>query len=180
VKNPYQILELPPNASPRRIKDQYRKLAKIYHPDRFNDPADKARSAEKFKEITDAYEALSGVVRRGNLTPRERKLDFLYEQGKGFFEQNKWSKAIAVFSEILTLEANYRDTLTWLREARRKHKGLATLYNEAETLFQRRQWAEAIQRFQQILQQDPDYRDAAKRLKAARREQLKETFMIQN
>src|SRR5262245_23496366 len=118
MKNHYQTLELPPNASPRRIKEQYRKLAKIYHPDRFTDPTDKAQSAEKFKEITDAYEALAGVVRRAKLTPRERKLDFLYEQGKQLFQANKWSKAVAVFSEILTIEANYRDTLIWLREAK--------------------------------------------------------------
>lgn len=180
MKNYYRILELPLNASPRRIKEQYRKLAKRYHPDRLTDPANKAYFEEKFKEINRAYEALSEIVKRGNLNPKERKLDFLYEQGKRLFNQNKWSRAMIIFNEILAIDLTYRDTHTWLREARRKHKRLAAMYAEADRFYQHRQWSEAIDHFNAVLRQDPNYRDAAKKLKNARREQLMEEFISQS
>ena len=102
MKRYYQILELPINASPRRIKEQYRKLAKQYHPDTTANPAEKARFAEKFREINDAYEALALIVSRATLAPHERKLDYLYNQGRVLYDHKKWSRAMVVFNEILT------------------------------------------------------------------------------
>jgi curved DNA-binding protein CbpA len=175
----YQILGLPPNASPRRIKEQYRKLAKLYHPDKLAGAADKAQFEEKFKAISEAYQALSEVVRQANLSPQERKLDFLYQQGKQLAHQNKWSKALTVFNEILAIDPAYRDTITWFREARRKHKELITLYARADTLFQQKKWAEALAGFETVVKHDPNFRDAQKKIKKARRELLMETFLKQ-
>ena len=180
TKNHYKVLGLPLNASPRRIKEQYRKLAKTYHPDRLTDPVEKARFAEKFKEINEAYEALSEVVKRAGLSPEERKLDFLYAQGKQLFERNKFSKAMVVFNEILAIDSTYRNTSTLLRETRRKHKLLAALYTKADSLYRQKRWLEAVTAFEAVLRDDPHYRDAAKKLKKARREQLMTDFMGQS
>lgn len=180
TKNHYKVLGLPPNASPRRIKEQYRKLAKTYHPDKLTDPVEKARFEEKFKEINEAYEALAEVVKRANLSPKERKLDFLYEQGKELFERNKFSKAMVIFNEILAIDSTYRDTLTLLQETRRKHKLLAALYTKADSLYRQKRWSEAITTFEAVLRDDPYYRDVAKKLKKARREQLMTDFMGQS
>ena len=59
-KDPYEILGVGKDATQDEIKTAYRKLAKQYHPDRYvgNPLADLA--AEKFKEINEAYDALSG------------------------------------------------------------------------------------------------------------------------
>jgi len=51
----YEILGVSRNASVNEIKKQYRKLAKTYHPDKNQDQSE----AEKFKEISFAYEVLS-------------------------------------------------------------------------------------------------------------------------
>lgn len=61
MNDPYEVLGVPKNASQEEIKAAYRKLAKQYHPDKYvgNPLADLA--AEKFKEINEAYEALSGT-----------------------------------------------------------------------------------------------------------------------
>ena len=54
LPNYYQLLDLPDNASTIDIKNQYRKLAKQYHPDR-----NKNSSEEKMADINKAYEVLS-------------------------------------------------------------------------------------------------------------------------
>src|SRR5256885_14111604 len=57
----YEILAVERGASEEEIKKAYRKLAIKYHPDK--NPGDKA-SEEKFKELGEAYEALSDPQKR--------------------------------------------------------------------------------------------------------------------
>src|SRR5438876_8100429 len=52
----YAVLGIDRNASEEEIKKSYRKLAIKFHPDK--NPGDKT-AEEKFKEIGEAYEALS-------------------------------------------------------------------------------------------------------------------------
>ena len=54
LSNYYLILELTNDSSASEIKNQYRKLAKQYHPDRNKDS-----SEEKMAQINKAYEVLS-------------------------------------------------------------------------------------------------------------------------
>ena len=56
----YELLGVPPDATTAQIKSAYRKLAKQYHPD-VNDSPD---AAEKFREITEAYDTLTDPDRR--------------------------------------------------------------------------------------------------------------------
>lgn len=60
MRDPYEVLGVSKGATQEEIKKAYRTLAKKYHPDNYvNNPlADLA--AEKFKEINEAYEQLSG------------------------------------------------------------------------------------------------------------------------
>ena len=57
----YEVLGLSKEASKEEVEKAYRKLALKYHPDR--NPDDKG-SAEKFREVTEAYEVLSDPDKR--------------------------------------------------------------------------------------------------------------------
>ncbi len=61
VKNLYDVLGVAKTASEAEIKSQYRKLARKYHPDLNKD--DKS-AAEKFKEISAAYDILGDKEKR--------------------------------------------------------------------------------------------------------------------
>ncbi len=61
MKDFYDILGVKRNADEKEIKAAYRKLARKYHPD--VNPADTS-AAERFKEISQAYEVLSDKTKR--------------------------------------------------------------------------------------------------------------------
>jgi DnaJ-class molecular chaperone len=60
----YATLEMPPDASLAEVKQAYRDLVKVWHPDRFSHDADLHRKAqEKMKALNDAYEHLRRLGR---------------------------------------------------------------------------------------------------------------------
>jgi molecular chaperone DnaJ len=63
VKDYYETLGVPRNASEEQLKKAFRQLALKYHPDR--NPDDK-KSEAKFKEINEAYSCLSDHQKRAN------------------------------------------------------------------------------------------------------------------
>ena len=59
MKDPYQVLGIPPSSTDEEVKEAYRNLARKYHPDNYsadNPLADLA--TEKMKEINEAYDAI--------------------------------------------------------------------------------------------------------------------------
>lgn len=65
MENLYDILGVSKNASQDEIKKAYRKLAKQWHPDKFNgDESKKKEAEEKFKKISEAYDTLSDENKR--------------------------------------------------------------------------------------------------------------------
>jgi len=60
----YETLGVDRSASDEDLKKAYRKLARQYHPDLHTGEQQKKVSEEKFKEVNEAYEALSDPEKR--------------------------------------------------------------------------------------------------------------------
>jgi len=84
--DPYTILGVARGASEKDVKSAYRKLAKELHPDR---NADNPKAAEKFSDITKAYDLLSDKDKRARFDRGEIDIDgnpampFGFGQGGG-------------------------------------------------------------------------------------------------
>jgi len=72
----YELLGVAPGASGQELKDAYRDLAKVWHPDRFShDPRLQQKAQEKLKEINEAYTRLTSgnAARRTHTAPAPDK-----------------------------------------------------------------------------------------------------------
>ncbi len=61
--NPFNVLEISPDASPEDIKAAYHRLAKRWHPDRFMGE-EKAEAESRFRELAEAFSMLKDPARR--------------------------------------------------------------------------------------------------------------------
>lgn len=60
-KDYYEILEVPRHAGEEEIRAAYRRLARVYHPDKTGNDG---QAEDRFKEINEAYEVLGDAERR--------------------------------------------------------------------------------------------------------------------
>ena len=58
MKNPYEVLGVPPTATEDEIKAAYRALARKYHPDNYVDNPLSDLAKEKMQEINQAYDSI--------------------------------------------------------------------------------------------------------------------------
>lgn len=71
--NPFQVLEIPPDASPEDIKTAYHRLAKRWHPDRYTG-AEKEEAESKFRELAEAFSVLKDPAKRLTLQQQMPKV----------------------------------------------------------------------------------------------------------
>jgi curved DNA-binding protein CbpA len=60
----YEILGISKTASTAEVRQAYARLAREHHPDRFTDPAEKARAHEFLRDVTTAFNALTNEKNR--------------------------------------------------------------------------------------------------------------------
>ena len=63
-RNALSILGLSSSATQEEITQRWRQLSRKYHPDKFQDPVEKAAAQEKFMEIKEAYDKISVINSR--------------------------------------------------------------------------------------------------------------------
>jgi len=90
-KDYYAALGVAPDSDDKAIKQAYRKLARQFHPD--VKPGDK-EAEERFKEINEAYQALSDPERRKKYDELQKQYQQWSERGgRGDFDWGQWQAA---------------------------------------------------------------------------------------
>ncbi|MBW4593806.1 MAG: DnaJ domain-containing protein [Brasilonema angustatum HA4187-MV1] len=122
INDAYSILELKPGASPTQIKQAYRKLVKIWHPDRFSHPHQKQEAEEKIKQINEAYDKLKSDLpsstdpptqttqtTQTNIYTSRSNAELFYNWGAENAKQGRYQEALADFTHAIRLNPNYID-----------------------------------------------------------------------
>jgi len=90
-KDYYSVLGVTPDADDQMIKQAYRKLARQFHPD--VNPGD-TQAEERFKEVNEAYEALSDPEKRQKYEALRRQYQQWQQRGGGGdFNWQDWQAA---------------------------------------------------------------------------------------
>lgn len=162
MTDPYQVLNVSPNASDEEVKKAYRELARKYHPDNYHDNPLADLAQEKMKEINAAYDAIqkqrSGGGSSGGYSSTR--------PGYGAYQQATYS-ADPVFQRIrMALNRNDLGMAEQLLAQVADHNGEWN-YLKGIVCF-RRGWVDEARRyFQTACQMDPgsaEYRQALNRV----------------
>jgi curved DNA-binding protein CbpA len=123
--NPYELLEVSPNATAEEIKAAYLRLAKQWHPDRFSG-SEKAGAEQRFRALNEAYTAVKDPSRRASVplpspkaaakeavspapAPQERSPKDWYGEAKAAFEQNDAGRALALVQYAIRQDGRQAD-----------------------------------------------------------------------
>jgi COMPASS component SWD3 len=127
----YEILGLSIGASQADVKQAYRQLAKIWHPDRFiqNTP-DKHHAEAQFKQINEAYEYLKDyqpnpqdlpppepdkppiqhpVSTQSTVTTRRTDPELFYQRGAELVKAGLYTESLEEFSMAIRLDPSYAE-----------------------------------------------------------------------
>jgi curved DNA-binding protein CbpA len=119
----YEILGVSRTASSAEIRKAYATIARERHPDRFGDPAEKAKAQEFFQQATEAFNTLASDRSRAQydsemekpklVAPAEIAAD-AYARGVRLLEARDWAGAVEVLRSAVyhaPQEARYHAAL---------------------------------------------------------------------
>ncbi|ARV61949.1 molecular chaperone DnaJ [Nostocales cyanobacterium HT-58-2] len=120
INDAYSILGLEPGALPAEVKQAYRKLVKIWHPDRFPHPQKKQEAEEKIKQINEAYNKLKSYLltsanqpsqtkqtKEPNIYANRSNAELFYNWGAENAKLGRYEEALADFTHAIRLNPNY-------------------------------------------------------------------------
>lgn len=117
----YAVLSIDSAASSETVKQAYRNLAKIWHPDRYvHDLRLKAQAEIEIKKINQAYEAIKSYLElehntvekinsdsQSQVSIKKNTPDFYYCQGVDYAAQQNYNDALISFTQAIKLDADY-------------------------------------------------------------------------
>jgi tetratricopeptide (TPR) repeat protein len=122
--NPYELLEVPADASAEMVKTAYLRLAKQWHPDRYTGDA-KAKAEERFRAINEAFNLLKDPARRPPpppaaaaspsssstpappaVPPHERTAEDWFKEAQEMLAQGNQDRALALVQYAIRMEGS--------------------------------------------------------------------------
>jgi curved DNA-binding protein CbpA len=120
INEAYTVLGLEPGASQAEVKQAYRKLVKIWHPDRFAHAQQKQEAEEKIKLINEAYNKLktyqpTSTNQSPQTQPTEKttvyvnrsNAEIFYNWGVENAELGRYAEALSDFTHAIRINPNY-------------------------------------------------------------------------
>ena len=113
IEQSFEILELDRGASTDEIKQSYKDIVTVWHPDRFsNNPRLKQKAEEKLKEVNVAYDTLKSYLSsEQRMEPKQKKAqpdaapydktEAVVEAGTGI-ALSLWSYLSSLFQSVVT------------------------------------------------------------------------------
>jgi len=165
MSDPYQVLNISPNASDDEVKKAYRELARKYHPDNYHDNPLADLAQEKMKEVNAAYDAIQ-KQRSGRGASASSGGGYSTSQrgyGGGGYQQQSAQTGGAEFQRVrMALNRNDLSMAEQLLAQISTHNGEWNYLKG--TICYRRGWVDEAHRYYQVAcQMDPgngEYRQA--------------------
>lgn len=119
IHHAYEILGLKPGVSQVEIKQAYRQLVKIWHPDRCTHPQQKQQAEARIKQINAAYNLLKATHPRvddttipqtttnPNISVNRFDAEAFYNYGVESVGKGEYQEAIAYFTQAIRLNPRY-------------------------------------------------------------------------
>ncbi|MGI2907843.1 J domain-containing protein [Tolypothrix sp. VBCCA 56010] len=117
IHHAYEILGLKPGASHKEVKQAYRKLVKVWHPDSFLSLQEKQKAEERIKKINEAYNQLKSYqpIAANESSPANYTeihihrfdAEAFYELGRENVRKKMYQEAIANFTHAIRLNPKY-------------------------------------------------------------------------
>lgn len=111
MRDPYEVLGIPRNATQSQVKSAYRQLAKKYHPDNYADSPLAGVANEKMQELNEAYDTIMASFDGDQLFSSSPDYNYAYqtdyEQQNGNAERAN-AQQTAVYVKVRTLIAENR------------------------------------------------------------------------
>ncbi|MBD2608501.1 DnaJ domain-containing protein [Scytonema hofmannii FACHB-248] len=117
IHHAYEILGLKAGVSHKEVKQAYRKLVKVWHPDRFFVQKEKQKAEERIKEINEAYNQLkyyqpiaankSSPLNDTEIHIHRFDAEAFYELGRENVRKKMYQEAIANFTHAIRLNPKY-------------------------------------------------------------------------
>ena len=169
MKNPYEVLGVSPSASDDEVKNAYRKLARKYHPDNYNDNPLSDLAQEKMKEINEAYDTI--VRERQNGGGRSGSYNNSGSSSGSY--GGSYSSGGSQYADIRVLinQRRYVQAEELLDGIPVASRGAEWHYLKGLVLYQKGWLEEASRHFNQAVAMDPqnmEYRTAANRVNTQR------------